>query len=76
MLQYQSRRTGVSLVKGETKVNPQAEIMLTMVAGGLKPILDEIRARVTALEVENRILRDRLNRQTSVRTPRPPLRRA
>lgn len=52
-------------------MNEQGEILLKIVAGGMKPVLDEIRARVTALEVENKILRDRLNRQTSVRTTRP-----
>jgi hypothetical protein len=65
----------VLLVKGDYKMNPQAEIALKMVADGIKPVLDEIRARVTALEIESRILRDRLNRQTTVRTPRPSIRR-
>lgn len=45
----------------------QGEILLRIVAGGMKPVLDEIRERLTALEVENKLLRDRLSRQAPIR---------
>lgn len=52
----------------------QKDVLLQIVAGGMKPVLDEIRQRVTALEVENRALRERINQKAPLRPLiiRPP----
>lgn len=51
------------------------DILLQALAGGLKPTLDEMKQRISALEVENKVLRGMLTARIPQR-PHRPARRA